>query len=32
LRLQESDNKLDVLICFHRAEVEGTDPAACSLR
>jgi len=31
-RLQESDNKLDVLICFHRAEVEGTDPAACSLR
>lgn len=31
-RLQESDDKLDILICFHRAEFEGKDPTTCSLR
>jgi len=32
LRLDESDDKLDILICFHRAEFEGKDPTTCSLR
>lgn len=31
-RLQASDDKLDVLICYHRAEIEGFDAATCPLR
>lgn len=31
-RLDGSDKKLDVLICFHTSAIDGRDPAACSLR
>jgi len=31
-RLDKSEDKLDILICFHQAQVDGTDPASCSLR
>ena len=31
-RLDKSEDKLDVLICFHQAEINGTDAKSCSLR